>query len=379
MSDADASRRILTGFGESDTFLGLTFTDLKVLLPAVFVGLLIGGNTPPMFSSIGWSVAAAIVLGSLIVIYVAPEGQTPQAWLTDRYRFVRQPSVMTLHGDGESPISTCSDLRPETTDRDAPMTASRTPRWSFGKSTQQRTGLERFYVSHDAGSRTDGYLFGAVHVEPANMALATQEDWAHAAGSFARAVNGIEFPFQIYSTVTPVDPTTITSGYRDRLRDGSLAEKSKFRELIQTYEREFPREFAHRGTSIREFYVVVPVSRLDVQRPGVSVGHRSLLDSLSGLPYVGGFFTAFGASRQGYSPEELEVRQVTELARRLDVVSDGIRSLDGCDATRVALPELVGLLQDFWGAGAATNESPSAVRTTPVISTNDPLTAEESP
>jgi len=211
------------------------------------------------------------------------------------------------------------------------------------------------------------------------MALATQEDWAHAAGSFARAVNGIEFPFQIYSTVTPVDPATITSGYRDRLRDGSLAEKSEFRDLIQAYEREFPREFAHRGTSIREFYVVVPVSRLDVQRPGVPVGHRSLLDSLSGLPYVGGFFTAFGASRQGYSREELEARQITELARRLDAVADGIRSIDGCDGTRVDISELVGLLQDFWGSGPATNGPPAAVRTTPVISTSDPLTAEEFP
>jgi hypothetical protein len=211
------------------------------------------------------------------------------------------------------------------------------------------------------------------------MALTTQENWEQACRSFARAVNGFEFPFQIYSTVTPVDPTRIIRRYRDRLRDGSLDGKPLFRELIQAYERDFPREFIHRGTSIREFYVIVPVSQLDVQQSSVSVGHTGLLETLAELPYIGGFFTTIGASRQGYSPEELEARQIVELDRRLDAVSEGIRRIDGCDATRMETPELVALLRDYWDPEHPESDSRAVPRTTPVVSTGESTPGEESP
>lgn len=377
MSSPNPSQRILTGFGESDTFLGLTFTDLKILLPAVFVGLLIAGNTPPAFSTLGWGVAGAIVLGSLITIYATPDDQTPQAWLLDRYRFITQPNILTLRGKDELADSPDATLRPET-QQSSSMPTSRISNRSSGKSTQELTSLKRFYVSREAASRSDGYLFGAIQVKPANMALTTQENWEQVCRSFARVVNGIGFPFQIYSTVTPVDPSRIISGYRERLREDSLEDKPQFRELIQAYERDFPREFAHRGTSIRKFYVVVPVSQLDVQRSSVSVGHTGLLETLADLPYVGGFFTTIGASRQGYSPEELKARQIVELTRRLDVVADGIRSIDGCDSTRLETPELVALLRDFWDPDHPDTEATSILRTTPVISTEDSIATEGS-
>lgn len=374
MTVPNPSHRILTEFGESDTFLGLTFTDLRILIPAVFIGLVIARNTPPAFATIGWSVCGVLVIASLLVIYVTPADQTAQGWLLDRYRFITQPKIRTLEGTTDHP-SEVSEFLPESAE---PASVANGANEKPSDSTQSLTELDRFYLRHDAARRTDGYLFGAVRVTPANMALATYEDWEQTCRSFAQAVNGIEFPVQVYSTVTPVDPSAITQGYRDRLRSGSLDDKPAFRDLVRTYEHSFPLEFAHRGTSVREYFVIVPVSKLDVQREAHTVGHTSLLERLAELPYVGGFVTAIGVSRRGYSAEEVEARQVSELHRRLGAVEYGLKRIPGCDAKRIETAELADLLRRFWDPGH--RDAPmTTLRTTPVITTEEPIPKPESP
>ena len=372
MNAPNPSHRILTKFGESDTFHGLKSTDLRILIPAVFLGFVIARNTPPVFATVGWSVCGVLVLGSLLVIYVTPDDQTPQGWLLDRYRFLTEPSVRTLEGNRETP-SDVTELRPET---DETSTEANGPNRKPTRSTQALTELDRFHLRHDAARRTDGYLFGAVRVTPANMALATYEDWEQTCRSFAQFVNGLDFPFQLYSTVTPVDPSAITQGYRDRLRSGSLDDKPAFRELVRAYDVSLPLEFAHRGTSIREYFVIVPVSQLDVQRAENSIGYTSLLDRLADLPYIGGFVTAIGVSRRGYSAEEVEARQVTELHRRLGAVEEGIKRLPGCDAMRLETAILADLLLSFWDPNH--RDTPMVgLRTTPVITTGETTPGQE--
>lgn len=234
--------------------------------------------------------------------------------------------------------------------------------------TQDLTSIDRFHVAHRAGKRDDGYVFGAVQVSPANMALATQTDWQNAVNRLGSIVNGIEFPFQIYSTVTPVDPERITKGYRDRLEDQTADLKPEFRSLLQTYQEKLPREFERRGTSIREFYIIVSVSALDVHRDLNSVNEAGILAKLEDLSYVGGFVTTLRASRRDVSPEELEAKQVAELDHRLTTIEEELSGLDGCSTTRISTPELAALLKDFWEPGARNDDEPTPpIRTTSVV------------
>ncbi|MDX1747718.1 MAG: hypothetical protein R3324_17425, partial [Halobacteriales archaeon] len=248
--------------------------------------------------------------------------------------------------------------------------AATLPNGSGATRTQDLTNLDRFHVAHGAGDRDDGYVFGAVQVHPANMALATTADWGHAVNRLGSVVNGIEFPFQIYSTVTPVDPERITRGYRVRLRDRTTDLDPAFRTLLKTYCEKLPHEFARRGTSIREFYVIVYVSALDVHRDRNSVNGTGILATLEDLAYVGGFVTALRTSRRDVSREELEAKQVAELDHRLTTIEEELTGLDGCATTRVSTAELAALLKDFWEAGSRSDDAPvPSVSATPMVRT----------
>lgn len=375
MSTSDPTKRILSEIGEPEEFFGFAFSDLKILLPAVFVSMLVVGNSPPGARLAGWGGAVGIVLGTLVLIYASPGHQTTQAWLKARMQFLGKPSVITLSADGGDTRTESDSYAPEINyERDPtdPITthliAESLPTDRHMSRTQELTRLERFHVAHRAGERDDGFVFGAVQVHPANMALATGADWERAVNRLGEIVNNIEFPFQIYSTVTPVDPDRITAGYRNRLEDRTTDLNPEFRALLESYVEKFPREFARRGTSIREFYIIVPVSVLDVQRDVTSVNEDGILANLEGLSYIGGFVTALRASRSDVSSRELEMKQLAELNHRLTTIEDEFTALEGCSTTRISTQELAALLKDFWAASARTDDDPTpSVRTTPVV------------
>lgn len=376
MSTTDPTKRILTEFGEPEDFFGFTLVDLKLLIPTVFVGMYIVGNIPAGIRVIGWGVAGGLVVGILILIHASPGHLTTEAWLKSRLHYLSQPAVLTLtpaHGVEDACSST--EFAPEVEDHRHSRNRGATNRMaeslqngSQTTRTQDLTNIHRFHVAHRAGKREDGYVFGAVQVHPANMALATQADWEHAVNRFGSIVNGIEFPFQIYSTVTPVDPERITKGYRKRFADQTTDFKPEFRTLLQTYQEKFPREFDRRGTSIREFYIIVYVSSLDVYRDLNAVNEAGILAKMEDLSYVGGFITTLRASRRDVSPEELEAKQAAELDHRLSTIEEEITGLDGCSTTRISTSELAALLKDFWEPGTRTDDEPTpTVRTAPVV------------
>lgn len=376
MSTTDPTKRILSKFGEPEEFFGFTVGDLKLLIPALFVGMIIVGNTPATFRVVGWGIAGAMVLGTIILIYASPEHLTTGSWLKARLNYLLQPSILTLIPDRNTVESGSSTaLSPEVNDqRDSTergavkQIAEHLPNGTQPTRTQELTNVDRFHVAHQAGERTDGYVFGAVQVHPANMALATTVDWEHAVKHLGGIVNGIEFPFQIYSTVTPVDPERITRGYRDRLADKSADLNPEFRALLRTYQEKLPHEFARRGTSIREYYVIVYVSSLDVHRDLNPVNETGILAKLEDLSLIGGFVTAIRTSRRDVSPEELEAKQVAELDHRLTTIEEEIAGLEGCSTTRISTTELAALIKDFWESASRSDDDPIPdVRTTPVV------------
>jgi len=376
MSTNDPTKRILTELGEPDDFFGFTLGDLKLLIPTLFAGMFVVGNTPPEIRVVGWGIAGWLVVGVLILIYASPGHLTTEAWLKARLQHLRRPTVLTLRPARQpEDADSSTEFAPEIQDQRQSSNRGVThrmieslPTRTHKTRTQDLTDIDRFHVAHRAGKREDGYVFGAVQVSPANMALATRADWEHAVNRFGSIVNGIEFPFQIYSTVTPVDPERITKGYRDRLEDQTTDFNPEFRSLLQTYQEKLPREFDRRGTSIREFYVIVSVSALDVHRDLNAVNEAGILAKLEDLSYVGGFVTTLRASRGDVSPQELEAKQVAELDHRLTTIEEELTGLEGCNTTRISTSELAALLKDFWGPGARSDDDPTpSVRTAPVV------------
>lgn len=376
MSTNDPTRRILTEFGEPENFFGFTLGDLKLLIPALFGGMLVIGNTPAEIRTVGWSIASGLIVGLLILIYASPGHLTTEAWLKSRLLHTIQPALLTLNTPREAEDAGASvDFTPEiedqrsTFDTATPDAISENlPNGSRPRGTQELTDIDRFRIDHRAGERVDGYMFGAVQVHPANMSLATKPAWEQAVNRFGRIVNGIEFPFQIYSTDTPVDPKRITQGYRERLGDQSADLKPEFRTLLRTYQEKLPHEFERRGTSVREYYVIVAVSTLEVHRDLNSVNESGILTKLEDLSYVGGFITTLRASQRDVSTDEVEAKQLAELDHRLTTFEEEITSLNGCTTTRVSMSELAALVKDFWEPGARSDDEPTpAVRTTPVV------------
>ena len=376
MSTNEPTKRILTEIGEPDDFFGFTLGDLKLLIPSLFGGMIVVGNTPAEFRIVGWGIGVGMVLVILVLIYTSPNHLTTEAWLRARLQYLRQPSLLRLTpAKNNEDTASMEELSPEINDhRD--ITEREASKLSPGslslgtetKRTQDLTNIDRFHVAHLAGERDDGYVFGAVQVHPANMALTTAADWEQTVHRFGSVVNGIEFPFQIYSTDTPVDPKRITDGYRERLEDQTADLNQDFRTLLKTYLEKLPREFKRRGTSVREFYIIVYVSALDVHRDLNSVNETGILTKLEDLSYVGGFVTTLRASRRDVSPAEVEANQVAELDQRLTTIEEEISGLNGCSTTRVSTPELAALLKDFWEPGARRDDEPTpAVRSTPVV------------
>lgn len=364
------ARRILAAFGEPDEFLGFTLGDLKLLIPVLFSGLIIAGNTPAVLQPAGYVAGGGLVLVCLFVIYATPSHQTTSEWLHDRVEFATAPARFVRGGGPEAsddPRQLHPAVEEEDTATDSGPIGAVVRHTAPGDSTSL-TGLRRF-LPGDAGHRTDATLYGAVEVTPANMALATDADWERAVEGFATAVNSIEFSFQIYSTVTPVDPASITDGYRERLGDGDLDETPAFRDLVATYAQQFPREFGRRGTGTRRYYIIVPVGPRDGRSAGSRSEHDGLLAQLQDLAYVGGFIRTVTAFHAAESAAERRHFQRTELDRRLEAITHGLRGIDGCSTRRLETGELASLLSTFWSGDSEPSTAEPTPRMAPLITT----------
>jgi hypothetical protein len=344
-SNRDPRRRILDEFGADDEIVGIdinySLDDLKLFLPTMGLALVIvagasnlGGTVAMLGGVIG---AVGMFLVTAAIIYITPNHLTPQRWLLRIAGFLRREKTKTAVGSTPS------------------------------KQTETLTQVARFVPESDSLERLDGQVVAAVRIEPANMALATNEEWNAAADAFGSALNTLEFPFQMHSSARSVAPEQITASYRDRLDDPDVAANESLEEIIDVYQTRLPAEFRTRGTSVREYHVLVPVSVRDVQ-----LAERGALGKLESLPYVGGLLAAVGAESTGLSEVEIESHQQETLDTRLDDVRSAIRGLDECDCEVVPADRLATLIEEFWtGRRTEYDQSSQRVRSVPIVTAGD--------
>ena len=355
MSSSDPTRRIPKKLGESDEFWrGYTLDDLLVGgTPFIVAVLLTAYVIPPEYRYLGYILAFfGLVLGALAV-YATPDHMTASEWVSTYAHHIRRPEeVEHVRYDFES-------VREQT---DFPESRA----FEVSQRTQELTDVKRVHKDRDAVERTDGTFVGAVRVEPANMALATDRRWRENVSAFADFFNNsVEWSLQMYSTTTEFPIEEYLRRRERRLDDDDVSGNPVFRRLIEEWLDWYPRELEARGTNIREHYIIVPVRRDEVTGNGDEGG---LLETLSDAPVVGSLFGLL-ASSDGMTEEEIRARVLDELDERLRMVeNEGIQKLDGCRAHRLEASGLARILAEFWeGEPADFGDTDGLLRENPVV------------
>jgi hypothetical protein len=333
MTTQDPAKRIPKSLGTEATLFGTyTLTDVAVaLLPGVIVALAVQVAVPSSLQIGGYLVREftlpatllAIAVGGLFV-YLTPPYITSTDWIATLVRYRTRPSQL-------------SHL-----------------------AAREFTHIEQAYPNHDAIERSDGAIIGLVQVVPPSMALATDAEWAATAIGFRDLLNTVvDFPVQLYSTTTDFPIDEYLDRYEQRLTDPDVESNPRLQRLIEHYIDWYRDELAERQTTIREHYVVVPVTPREVQ-----FSRESLSDKLASLPVIGVFVQAWFTQRH----TEQQAAMFETLDTRCRRLQRGFRELDGCDASRVDTASAARLIGEFWtGESLDDVQMERRLRSNPVV------------
>lgn len=217
----------------------------------------------------------------------------------------------------------------------------------------------------DTIRRTDETLVGAVRIDPANLTLADSDRWDRAARGFGEVLNALDYPVQIHSSARRVDPSRMTAAYDDRRTDPDVQSTPALQEIVDIYRHCRPREFRERGTSIRQYHVLVPVPIQEV-----SLESHPWIQRLEGVPVVGARLAPPLADWLLYDDrrEAIVERQREILADRRRHLVDQLTSVEGVDVRPVSAADLTTLVEEYWsGQRAEYPDDGPNLRTTPVV------------
>ncbi|MFH5801562.1 hypothetical protein [Haladaptatus sp. CMAA 1911] len=343
-------RRILDTFGANDEITGIdidySLADLKLFLPSTAIALcwfLLFALQDGLFTTVVGLAGSLVILGgTALIVFISPSHMTPQTWLSQIASFVRRPKLLTL-------FST------------RPM-----------EQTGPLTHIKRFHPQTETLERLDGALVTGVRIDPANLTLATKTEWNAAADALGNALNTLDFELQIRSSARRVDPSRLIAGYTDRIDDPDVRSNATLQNLIESYQSRLPHEFQARGTSIREYQILIPVTI-----PEVQLAEYGIFSKLASLPYLGNLFMMVGAGSTRLTPAEIRTAQQTILAGRLHAVQDAIRGIETCHAEPVSTDILAEWIEAFWtGTHTEYGTAESRVRTMPIVTVQTTLNAD---
>ncbi|WP_415380528.1 hypothetical protein [Halosimplex sp. TS25] len=311
--DDEATKRIPKSLGTDTKLLGqYTMTDLAVaLFPGVLTVLILQLVLPTKATVFGYQIdsltlpiAGVMIALGAIFVYLTPAYTTSIDWVT---------SMLTFH--------------------------RRSDQLGHEEATEY-TQIERVYPDRGAIERTDGAVIGMVQVIPPTMALATSEEWATKAEAFQDFLNTtVEFPIQIYSTTQPFPVDEHLAQYESRLDDPDVEANPRLESLIENYVQWYEAELEERRMTIRDHYVVVPVTPAEVQFDETSIAQK-----LAEVPILGLFIRELYAPRKAVERAAL----IDELDDRLSRVQSGLRSIDGCTAHRIDATEATKIVGEYW-------------------------------
>lgn len=333
MHDSDSAKRIPKSLRTDTKLFGsYTLTDAAVaLVPGVVVVLVMQALVPSSLTVRGYALQSVTVplagLGvtiGVLFVYLTPTYLTSLDWVETFLRY-RRSEKQLAHEDAK-----------------------------------EYTQIERVYPDRGAIERTDGAFVGMVRVEPPSMALATDQEWHEKADAFQDFLNTVvEFPIQIYSTTRAFPAEDYLAHYEARLDDPDVQANPQLAALIDHYVDWYAADLDERRMTIRDHYVIVTV------RPdAVQFEQESPAQKLAAVPLVGLFVRAWLAPRI----EAQQAAMFDALDERLRRVETGLREIDGCNASRVAVEDATALVGEFWaGEEPAYGDRAAVLRTRPLV------------
>ena len=327
------AKRIPKSIGTDAKLIGsYTLTDAAVaLFPGVVIVLITQTLLPASLSIQGYQIQsltlplAALAIGvGVLFVYLTPAYLTSLDWVLAMLRFK----------SAESP-----------TDHDQ---------------SKAYTQIERVHPDRDVLERQDGTVLAFVSVSSPPMALATDEQWASKATAFQDFLNtAVTFPIQLYSTTEPFPVEAYLAHYRDRLEDSDVKANPRLHALIENYISWYERDLEARQMTIRDHYVIVPVSPEEVR-----FERDSALQKLVGIPILGTLLSVWNAP----PPAEQRAVMFETLEERTQRIVTGLREIEGCDAHRIGAEDASRLVSEFWaGQSIAYGTMSDALRSRPIV------------
>ncbi|WP_158056554.1 hypothetical protein [Halorussus halophilus] len=342
----DPERRILDDVGSDSGFLAfaeISNSDLLFLVPALLAAMVtlevVVIATGRFFVGVALAVLVLGVAGAYV--HICPDHRTPLGLLRSFITYHRRETTMTLTN--------------ETTDSatDPPPDA------------RKLTQIQTVEPEADAIRRRDETLVGAVRIEPANLALADRDQWERSARGLGAVLNTLDYPVQIHSSARRVNPAQLTAAYDDRRTDPDVRSTPALAEIVDVYRRRRPQEFRERGTSVRQYHVLVPVGI-----ESVSLEEHTWVSRLATIPLVGDPLASLFADvlLRDDRREAIEARQRALLDERRSHLSDQLRSVEDIGVQTVPAADLVTLVEEYWsGQRTAYPDAGPHLRTTPVV------------
>lgn len=342
----DPERRILEDIGSDSGFLAfadVSNADLLFIVPALLVAMVTLELTVLVMGQFFAGVALAlVVLGvASAYVYICPDHRTPLGLLRLFIAHYRRETTMTFtNQDADDGTDTPPDVR-------------------------ELTQVRAVEPEADAIRRQDETLVGALRIDPANLALADNEQWDRAARGLGAVLNSLDYPVQVHSSARRVDPGRMTAAYDDRRTDPDVRSTPALKEIVEVYRRRRPQEFRDRGTSIRQYHVIVPV---EIQ--AVSLQDNAWVSRLGSVPLIGDRLASMlaDALMQDERRDTIAERQRAILEERRTHLADQLTSVEGLDIQPVSAADLTTLVEEFW-SGQRTEYSDAGphLRTTPVV------------
>lgn len=206
--------------------------------------------------------------------------------------------------------------------------------------------------------RSDGVLIGAVKVDPANMSMATDEEWDHAAQVWGEFVSTLDFPIQIFSPTRVGANAGLIDRYMSRQDDEDISQKPLAKELINDFIDWYPQYLDWQGTHQREYYILVACEPGEQASQGrVSSRESEPISSVSLDEQFRGDHVTDG---RGKNDRFSTIRQRCQM-----VVQEGVAPIPDCSGERVNSEELAALLNGRYPQDEAEDNETSTDRFQP--------------
>ncbi len=351
-----ASRRIPKNIGNNDTFRGYQTEDLVMgFIPLGLILVAIQVLPEAVQEQVTLpAMALGVILGGLLIA-ITPEHLSTREWLESIFHHIFRPKRVEH-------VSISSGVARKQTD-----TVSETKIYQMEERTQEITRLEKIHRNGGAIERDDGVMVGAIKVDPANMALASNRRWQMMVSEWEGYLNNsVEYPLQIYATSRPFPVEDYITHYQGRINDPDIQNRPILQELLSNFLDWYPEYLSWQGTNQREYYVIVPVSSDELI--GANSDEETPIEKLAKLPVIGGLFKSRIDSSASKNEEETMVEQLRVLTQRLrEVERQGVRSMAEVSGRRLSGVEVAILVREFWSGREYEGDPEEVVRSQPVL------------